>query len=366
MHGRFSLLFFLLIAGAVCSEPTFAQAAMPVSRDANGRVFAKLVVTMNEPGAYGRPAADLVFLVVGQDGDRIAVRTNEAGVASTWLIPGTYRFVTPDPLKWEGYAYTWDRNISVSARSSIIQLTQDDARSISDDRTAQNTVARTSEPAALSSKPAPWKASVPATTDLRASVVSATPKPKSTFVATASTENAQDAGSATRTSGFHFGVALNGSAIKLDDDYLGESDTDNGGGLSLDAAYNFTPNLGIFVGLAGASISSDGYTYGLGHADLGARVFLATGSFAPYLEAAVSGIAVQGDIDGDDVELQGVGFTGGLGANFFLTQRLALDLNFKYTKGEFNTIKVNGSGVTSDDGIGVGTGRFNLGVTFYP
>jgi hypothetical protein len=72
---------------------------------------------MNEPGAFGRPAAGLVFLIVGEDGDRVSIRTNEAGVASTWLAPGEYRLVTPDPLDWEGYAYTWDRMVTVTTKA---------------------------------------------------------------------------------------------------------------------------------------------------------------------------------------------------------------------------------------------------------
>jgi hypothetical protein len=85
---------------------------------------------MNEPGAFGRPAAGLVFLIVGEDGDRVSIRTNEAGVASTWLAPGEYRLVTPDPLDWEGYAYTWDRMVTVTTRAPLISSTQNEARSV--------------------------------------------------------------------------------------------------------------------------------------------------------------------------------------------------------------------------------------------
>ena len=170
-----------------------------------------------------------------------------------------------------------------------------------------------------------------------------------------------------QTAGLYFGVALNGTAIKLDDEDFGESDTDNGAGLSLYGGYNFTPNIGVFLGLAGASIdASGGGSYAVGHADFGIRISFASASFVPYMEAAYSGISLQGDIGSDEIEFQGAGFTGALGFNYFVTQRLALDLNLKYTQGEFNTVKVNGQGATSDDGIGVNTGRFNIGLAFYP
>lgn len=172
---------------------------------------------------------------------------------------------------------------------------------------------------------------------------------------------------ASRTKGFNLGLALNGSAIKLDDEDVGDSETENGGGIALHAGYNFTPNLGAFIGLTGASIQpNDGGSYGLGHGDLGVRLLLGTSSFVPYVEAAFTGLNAQGDIDGDDVEFSGTGFTGALGLNYFLSQKLALDVAFKYTKGEFNTIKIGGQSVSDDDGLGVSTGRFNIGIAWYP
>jgi hypothetical protein len=170
-----------------------------------------------------------------------------------------------------------------------------------------------------------------------------------------------------RTKGVNLGIALNGSAIKLDDEDYGQSDTESGAGLSLQAGYNFTPNIGIFLGVTGANIQAQGGgSYGLGHGDLGVRVSLGSSAVVPYIEAAYTGLNAQGTIDGDDIEFQGFGGTGTLGLNFFFSQRTALDINFKYTKGEFNTFKVNGDGITSGDGVGVATGRFNLGIAFYP
>ena len=164
----------LALATVVLPTPStaVAQAAAGESREGSGRVLTKIVVTMNEPGAYGRPAANLVFLVVAGDGDRSSIRTNEAGVASVWLTPGNYRLVTPDPLNWDGYAYTWDRMISVDSRSRVLQLSQNEARSIA--RSEFNSPVRTAEPAALSSQPTAWKAAAPPTQDLRSSTAAAT------------------------------------------------------------------------------------------------------------------------------------------------------------------------------------------------
>ena len=173
---------------------------------------------------------------------------------------------------------------------------------------------------------------------------------------------------ASSTQGFHLGAALNGSYIQLDEDDVGDSEMESGAGLSLYVGYNFTPNIGLILSGTGANIDAEGGgSYTLAHGDLGLRFSLsATPKFVPYAEAAYSGLSAKGDVDGDDVEFTGGGFTGALGFNFFMTQRLALDLNFKYTKGEFNTVKIGGQSVSDDDGIGVSTGRFNIGIAFYP
>ena len=55
-----------------------------------------------------------------------------------------------------------------------------------------------------------------------------------------------------------------------------------------------------------------------------------------------------------------------MGFNYFFSPKLAFDLNFRYTKGEFNTIKVGGQSFSDDDGVGVNTGRFNIGLAVYP
>ncbi len=169
-------------------------------------------------------------------------------------------------------------------------------------------------------------------------------------------------------SGLHLGVSLNGSSIQFDDADFGDSERENGGGLSLIAGYNFTKNLGLFLSATGASISpDDGDEYVLAHGDLGGRFsFPGSSSFVPYLELAFTGLAAEDDFEGERVELSGTGVTGGAGFNYFFSSKLALDLNFRYTKGEFNTVKVGGQSFSDEDGFGVNTSRFNIGIAIYP
>ena len=174
-----------------------------------------------------------------------------------------------------------------------------------------------------------------------------------------------------RTKGFHVALGLNATSSQLDEDDVGaDTDAESGGGLYLTTGYNFTPRIGLFLGLTGARIDAKnvGNDYNLGHADLGARFMLATGSIAPYLELALTGLNAQGEDDesGEDIELRGGGLTFGIGSNFFVSQRFAIDLGLRLTGGEFNTVKIGDLSISNDDGVGVGTARINLGVAFYP
>ncbi len=123
-----------------------ASAQVPVAgdRDRSGRVLAKVVVKMPEPGALGFPVQSLSLFVVTENGDRVAIRTDAAGVASVWLSAGNYRFVTRDPTQWNGKAYTWDLIIRVRLGMGIIALSGANATKI---------VALVTEPAVVKAAP---------------------------------------------------------------------------------------------------------------------------------------------------------------------------------------------------------------------
>jgi hypothetical protein len=105
-------------------SPISAQGTSAGARDSEGRILTKVVVTLSRPNAYGTPVSNLTFLVIAPDGDRVSIRTNDAGVASTWLFPGNYRLVTPDAFNWQGHSYTWDQMLLVTSRTPVLQLTQ--------------------------------------------------------------------------------------------------------------------------------------------------------------------------------------------------------------------------------------------------
>jgi opacity protein-like surface antigen len=173
------------------------------------------------------------------------------------------------------------------------------------------------------------------------------------------------------TSGFHLGAGLNFSSIKVDadEDIEIDSERESGGGINLTAGYNFTPQFGLVIHLAGANISSDGGDYGLGHADLAGRFSIANPASAlvPYLELGVSSIALVDEADnGEDVTVSGTGFTGAAGLNYFFSPKLALDANLRFSMGELDTIKIGGNSQTVDEGVDVTTARLNVGISWFP
>jgi opacity protein-like surface antigen len=169
------------------------------------------------------------------------------------------------------------------------------------------------------------------------------------------------------TQGFVIGLGLNGSSIEIDDADLG-GDAQSGGGLNFVIGYNFTPNLGLFLNTSGANIDDDDDGYTLGQADLAVRYSFASPerAFAPYLEAGFTGIVARDDVDGADVVLSGHGFTGAIGLNYFFSRTVALDTNFRYTGGKFTTVEIDGEDFSDGSSVDVNTGRFNIGISFFP
>jgi opacity protein-like surface antigen len=169
------------------------------------------------------------------------------------------------------------------------------------------------------------------------------------------------------TSGFHLGGGLNFSSVKADIEDE-ETERESGAGINLVAGYNFTRQFGVSINVAGASISSEGGDYGLGHADLMGRFSIANPAspLVPYFELGVSSIALVDEENGEDISVSGTGFTGAAGVNYFFSPKLALDANLRFSTGELDTLKIGGNSQTVDEGVDVSTVRFNVGISWFP
>ncbi|MEP6509008.1 MAG: hypothetical protein ABJC63_12360 [Gemmatimonadales bacterium] len=100
-----------------------AQIRNPGDLDPSGRVLAKIKVAMTEVSGFSHPVASLVIVIIAETGDQTSVRTDDAGIATAWLAPGTYQFRTPEPLSWNGVAYTWELTTAIQPGTAMIRFT---------------------------------------------------------------------------------------------------------------------------------------------------------------------------------------------------------------------------------------------------
>ncbi|MFO7847182.1 MAG: outer membrane beta-barrel protein [Balneolaceae bacterium] len=161
--------------------------------------------------------------------------------------------------------------------------------------------------------------------------------------------------------GFFINGSILGAAWTIDD--LG-IDAESGAGFGLKLGYNFNTNFGLFASLDGASIDAgDGENYGLGHFDLGVQgTFRSTSDrFRPFVRASLIGMSAQDDVN--DVEINGAGLGLGAGALIFLSETLALDIN--YTQGWVNLseVKIGSQSFEADENAA--TGRFFIGLAYH-
>ena len=169
--------------------------------------------------------------------------------------------------------------------------------------------------------------------------------------------------------GIHLGAAVNATSIKLDETTFSDDQRENGYGANIYAGYNFTQNLGLLLSLTASNINdSDTEDFGVAHIDfLGRASFPNRSALVPYLEIGAGVVGAEYTVQGEEVELEeAVGITLGGGLNYFFTRRVALDLGFRFTAGEFGTAKIDDREVEIGDGLGFNTTRFNLGFAFYP
>ena len=310
-----------------------AQIPSPGDRDPSGRVFAKMVVTITgDAGSFGHPVSDLRFLVVSENGDRVSIRTNDAGVASTWVSPGSYRFVNPEPYQWNGNAYTWDVVVVVRAGTGIIRLSQSNASKVT---------ALTPDVSPRGVIPAP-----PAVNRMAAA-------PASRIVNSI-------------TEGFFIAPHLLGASLQAEDEPV-----ESGGGFGLSIGYGLSRGAAFFLTIDAAKIDiqdpelQGNYTLAFG--DLGARFnFLdETEKAIPYVQAAFTARVAQTTIEGIDIQLSGPAFTAGAGLNYYLQPNLAFDVGLSYSLGRFDRLTLDGDEIDIDS-LDASGARFQLGLTWFP
>lgn len=320
-----------VLAAFVFGMPLLAQLPAAGDVDPGGRVNTKVFVTITGPsGAFGRPLSGVPLLVVSDGGDRVIIRTNDAGVASAWLLPGSYRVGNPDPVIWDGNAYTWDIVVPIRPGSGLLRLSQSNASKIEPVPASRSTSGQQSGNGSPS--------------------LSATDRDSVKSV----------------TTGFFFAPHLLGATLVLDHD-----PTEYGAGLGLAVGYGFSRLIAVYVAIDVAKIDivDPGIkgNYALGQGDLGLRFNFRDQSHRaiPYFDVAATMRLAQTTIDNVDKQISGPAFTVGGGLNYYFQPKVAFDVGLSYSPGKFDTFKLDGD-ETAGDNFDASGARFKLGLTFYP
>lgn len=174
-------------------------------------------------------------------------------------------------------------------------------------------------------------------------------------------------------SGFMLGAHLAGTSLGT----TGRgAESRSGGGAGIKLGYGFNERIALFLGLDGANLrhregEGSGDTFAAASVDLGARVNFGNPSHAlrPYLTATTTAVGLSDNVPMFDTMAEaqtvGGGLNVGIGTQYFLRRRLALDAAFLVTTGSFTEVKVDGT-TTEIPGVSFEYGRVQLGVTWHP
>lgn len=152
------------------------------------------------------------------------------------------------------------------------------------------------------------------------------------------------------TRGFGLGVNLHGSTIGAEGETGGKASS----GLGLSLGYGTSEALTFFL--------RTDYGYRSTHLDLGARYSFGapTAALRPYVEAGLTGSRTSRDA----LSATGFGVTGSVGAEYFVTRKLALDVGLGYSAGRWTNVDFKGAEVEFDRNLTAP--RVNIGLKWRP
>lgn len=163
--------------------------------------------------------------------------------------------------------------------------------------------------------------------------------------------------------GFYLGASLMWTSFSLD---VINDDADTGGGIALEAGYNFNTNFAVFVNLDGSSLSpEEGDNYGFAHFDLGVegRLGNSESSFRPYGRASVLAAVAKQEGEEGDLEISGGGFGLGVGLHYFVNNNFAFKVGYTHSFINISEVKFGSVSIEVDeDGS---SGRLGVGFTYH-
>lgn len=175
------------------------------------------------------------------------------------------------------------------------------------------------------------------------------------------------------TRGLHLGFHLQGASLKVED-----SDPAGGGGAGFRVGYGINRIVTLFLEADGVTVEAGDPNifsgeWALGHGEFGARFHFANSlrSWVPFLEVSVGGRAASvksvtaGNLDWGDINVSGGVFSVGGGIYAYFTETLALEVDVRFSGGQFT--KVDLGGLTFNDlDIEAASSRFKVGIVWWP
>ena len=361
-----------------------------------GAVTVRAAVVMDDYSVKPLPLLKIVARRADRP-DSVTGQTDLDGRVTLALPVGRYSVRAKPAQPVAGRSYAW--NVSVVVRAShteSVQLTNANAM-VSDSVAPTVAAAPPAAAPAPTNTPAPAKPSSvavtqPTTTPAKPAdqrpvehhVVSTadtarkaipTPPPAPTALPAPAPRIAEmKSAPRTNTSKLMLGLSFNGSALRSDD--LNTS-TESGAGAAGQIGWGFTKNFAIVLDASAARMESIGGNYDLAHVDIAGRWHFVSSShgFVPFVEVGYSGRgAMQNDVlmvdefnnlYSGDLSILGGGISFGGGLHYFLSQKLALGGQFKWTTGSFTRVQIDNVTI---DGVEIDatSARFNMGLTWFP
>jgi len=174
------------------------------------------------------------------------------------------------------------------------------------------------------------------------------------------------------TRGWSLALQAQGTSLSIED-----ADADQGGGAGLRFGYGLNRSFTLFLQTDGGLIDveeADDFTgeWRMGHVDLGVRFHFANSlnRWIPFLEAAagVRAVSVEAaEVEDEilDVSFSGSSFSLGGGVQLYLNETLALELDGRFTSGQFTDIDVGNITVGGFD-IDAQSTRLGIGLVWWP
>lgn len=172
--------------------------------------------------------------------------------------------------------------------------------------------------------------------------------------------------------GLILGANVTGSFVTVEGATFGEHTFEDrgregGGGMQVTIGYAFTPGIGLLLHGGGVKLNEEEDRI-VGGVELALRYSFAHAprSLIPYMEMALGGFALEDGFENGGAELAGGSLSVAGGFNLFLTQRIALNADFRYNMGMFTTVTLQNRTIADNARMGFSSSRVNIGLNWYP